>query len=86
MAYDIEDINWDEMPAGAVEFSLEDEDYFLTWYDGNGNYWNYRGSMVRPSHKYDDGRKRYKVSDYHPSTSNNRKPTREQRLEIALGH
>ena len=81
MAYKIEDINWNEMPEGAVEFSLEDEDYFFTWFDEDGNYWNYQGLMVRPSHKYDDGRKRHSVRDYHPSS---RKPTREERLDTAL--
>lgn len=80
MAYKIEDINWDEMPKGAVEFSLEDERYFLTWYDGNGDTWIYLESLKRVD-EYEDGRERHKVSDYHPST---RKPTREERLDKVL--
>lgn len=82
MAYKIEDINWNEMPAGAVEFSLEDEAYFLAWYDGNGNYWNYPKSEWRVEYRSEIRRKRYKVGDYHPST--NKKPTREKRLDKAL--
>lgn len=82
MAYKIEDINWGKMPASAVEFSLEDEAYFLTWYDEYGDYWDYHKSEWCGEHKYEARRERYKVGDYHPST--NRKPTREERLDKAL--
>lgn len=86
MAYKIEDIDWSKMPSGAVEFSLENEDYFLTWYDvdGNGDAWIYQESLERVVSEYEDGRERYKVSDYHPSATTNRKPTREERLDKAL--
>lgn len=79
----IEDIDWSQMPEDAIEFSLEDEEYFLTWYDGDGNSWIYLESLmcVEP---YEDGRERYKVSDYHPCATPNRKPTREERLDKAL--
>ena len=67
MAYKIEDIDWSEMPEGAVEFSLEDEEYVLTWYNTDNRFkvdihpvWLSRGC--------DDGRERYKVCDYHPLT------------------
>lgn len=83
MAYEIEDINWNEMPVGAVEFALEDEAFFLTWYDGNGNYWNYPKSEWCVEYRSEIRRKRYKVGDYHPSAVN-RKPTREERLDRAL--
>ena len=82
MAYKIEDIDWGKMPSAAVEFSLEDEDYFHAWYDVNGSSWNYLKSEWCVGNKYEDGRERHKVSDYHPST--NRKPTREERLDRAL--
>ena len=82
MAYKIEDIDWDKMPKDAVEFSLEDEGYFFTWYDGNGNYWSHIKSEWYAEHEYRDGRERYKVSDYHPATD--KEPTREERLDKAL--
>ena len=67
MAYEIEDIDWDKMPASVVEFSLEDEECFLTWYDGNGNAWICLESPESVEYEYEDGRERYKVSDYHPT-------------------
>ena len=79
----IEDIDWSQMPEDAIEFSLEDEEYFLTWYDGDGNSWIYLESLICVE-PYEDGRERYKVSDYHPSTTTNRKPTREERLDVTL--
>ena len=82
MAYKIEDIDWSQMPKDAIEFSLEDGEYFLTWYDEDDNSWIYLESLMR-TEPYDDGRERYKVSDYHPSATN-RKPTREERLDKAL--
>ena len=70
MAYKIEDIDWDKMPKGAVEFSLETEEYLLTWYDGNGDAWIHLESPERVEYEHEDGRERHKVSDYHPSTTN----------------
>ena len=81
MAYKIEDIDWDKVPKGAVEFSLENDDYFLTWYDADGSSWNNQESKWYVEHKSVIRRKRHKVIDYHPST---RKPTREERLDRAL--
>lgn len=80
MAYEIEDIDWNKMPEGAVEFSLEDEEYFFTWYDGYNSF-QIEGHSVWQDDNYDE-RKRHKVSDYHPSA--NRKSTREERLDKAL--
>ena len=84
MAYKIEDIDWGKMPASAIEFALEDESYFLAWYDRNNNYWDHIESRWCVLYGYDDNRERHKVSDYHPSAIANRKPTREERLDKAL--
>lgn len=89
MAYKIEDINWDKMPEGAVEFALENNDYIACWYNKNGEYSavdDYSGwheAIIDPEDP-EDNRERYKVSDYHPSATTNRKPTREERLDAAL--
>lgn len=82
MAYKIEDIDWSKMPEGATEFSLEDGEYLFTWYDVNNYYIVREISTGWENSYFDDGRVRYKVRDYCPST--NRKPTREERLEKAL--
>lgn len=85
----IEDINWDEMPEGAVEFALENDNYIACWYNENGEYSSidyYSGwheAFIDPEDP-EDNRVRYKVSDYHPSATTNRKPTREERLDKAL--
>ena len=73
MTYKIEDIIWDEMPEGAVEFSLEDDEYIFCWYNKNGEWTDMDGiawhdkSDVGPE-DMESNRERYKVSDYHPTT------------------
>ena len=85
MAYKIEDIDWDKMPEGAVEFALEDDNHHFTWYDDNNRF----KIDIHPEWLEDDefgDPVKYKVSDYHPSTTITitRKPTREERLGTAL--
>ena len=73
MTYKIEDIIWDEMPEGAVEFSLEDEEYIFCWYNKNGEWTDWCGTTWRDISDVDSEdmklkRERYKVSDYHPDS------------------
>lgn len=84
MAYKIEDIDWKQMPKGAVEFSLEDDEYLLTWYDVDGNSWYCPELGWCAEYEYENRRELYIVRDHHPSVTTNRKPTREELLDKAL--
>lgn len=67
MAYRIEDIDWSEMPDGAVEFSLEDEDRFFTWYNKDGRMKYVDSGVVSPTWQADEVPVvHYKVADHHP--------------------
>ena len=70
MTYKIEDIDWGKMPNGAAEFSLEDEEYLFTWYDGNNRFMVDVSTGWVDDDIYSDGRERHKVSDYYPSPTN----------------
>lgn len=89
MKYKIEDIDWDNMPEGSIEFALEDNDYIACWYNENGEYSpmgehsGWREAIIDPEDP-EDSRERYKVSDYHPSATTNKTPTREERLDRTL--
>lgn len=69
MAYKIEDIDWSKMPEGATEFSLEDGDFFFTWYDDNNCCLvsELSSEWQDCKNNFDDGLVRYKVNDYFPS-------------------
>lgn len=75
MTCKIDDIKWDEMPNGSVEFALENEDYIACWYNENGEFsgmdehsgWHV--AIIDPEDP-EDNRERYKVIDYHPSATN----------------
>lgn len=86
MAYKIEDIDWSKMPEGATEFSLEDGEYFFTWYDDN-NYFLVSELSTEWQccrNNISDGLYRYKVRDYHQSGTPMKKQSREERLDKAL--
>lgn len=70
MSSSIENIDWSEMPDDAVEFSLADSIFSLTWYNTNKQFWA-RSSDYWKYDNYPDDRTKYKVADYHPSMKEN---------------
>ena len=70
MSTSFEGIDWNEMPEGAVEFSLTDNVFSLTWYDADKQFWA-RSIDCWKYDNYPDDRTKYKVADYRPSTKEN---------------
>lgn len=70
MSTSFEDIDWSEMPEGAIEFSLANSVFSLTWYDANKQFWAHSIDCWRED-GYPDDRTKYKVADYHPSMKEN---------------
>lgn len=70
MSTSIEDIDWVQMPEGAVEFSLANSVFSLTWYNADKQFWTYSTDCWQKG-SYPDYRTKYKVADYHSSMKQN---------------
>lgn len=70
MCTSIDDIDWTGMPEEAVEFSLANDVFTLTWYDADIQFWACSIGCWKKDH-CPDYRIKYKVADYHPSMKEN---------------
>ena len=64
MSISIEDIDWVQMPEGAVEFSLANNVFSLTWYNADRQCWVHSAACWQKDGCTDD-RTKYRVADYH---------------------
>lgn len=71
MCTNIDDIDWVQMPEGAVEFSLANNVFSLTWYDADRKFWVHSIAGWQKD-GYPDDRTKYAVADYHPSMKGNK--------------
>ena len=71
MSISIEDIDWVQMPKGAVEFSLANSAFSLTWYNADRQCWVHSAACWHKDSCSDD-RTKYRVADYHPTMRKNK--------------
>lgn len=72
MCTSIDDIDWVQMPEGAVEFSLANSVFSFVWYNAYRQFWTSCSNGCWQKDGYPDCRTKYKVADYHPTMRKNK--------------